>query len=92
MTLRVFVDYNTISDDPQGRIHINTVVQKYLLELLSPGLPLVLFDEESLEVDAVAEFDAEYDFWYGVPDWSTRRELPELTKEELKRISDSWSI
>jgi hypothetical protein len=91
MALRVFVDYNSEGDDPQGRIRINTVVQKYLLEFLRPGMALVLFDEESLEVDAVAEFEPELEFWYGVPDWSTRRDLPQLTKEEMKRVTDLWS-
>ncbi|MBA3873540.1 MAG: hypothetical protein H0X30_30785 [Anaerolineae bacterium] len=92
MALRVFVDYNTISDDVQGRIHINTVVFKSLLELLQPDLPLVLFDEESLEVDAVAEYELEYDFWYGVPDWSTRRELPQLTKEQQDNVHKLMSL
>jgi len=49
-------------------------------------LNLSSFDDESLEVDAVAEFDTKHQCWYGVPDWSTRRDLPQLTKEEMKRI------
>jgi len=92
MALRVFVDYNTATDDLSSRISINTQLFKHLLDILSPGLPLVLYDEDSLEVDAVAEFNHEYQCWYGLPDWSTRRDLPPLTEEELKRIRDSWSI
>jgi hypothetical protein len=92
MALRVFVDYNTEGDDEKGRIAINTVIDKLLLGHLRPGLPLILFDSESLEVDAVAEYDQEHQAWYGVPDWSTRRDLPPLSKEELNRISQSWSL
>jgi len=88
MALRVMVDYNTEYDAND----INTVGFKYLLDILRPGLPLVLFDSESLEVDAVAAFDAEHQCWYGVPDWSTRRDLPPLSKEEQDRIDKLWSL
>jgi ethanolamine ammonia-lyase large subunit len=91
MMLRVFVDYNTISDDERERVAINTVIFKYLLEHLQPNLPIILYDNESLEVNAVAEFDQEDQAWYGIPDWSTRRELPPLTQAELDSVSKLMS-
>jgi hypothetical protein len=75
MRLRVYVDYN--SEEQDGQIHINTVVYPELLDLLKPGLELRLYDEE-LEVNAVATFNEAYQTWYGVPDWSTRHDLPPL--------------
>jgi hypothetical protein len=86
MALRVFVDYNTMLADDKERVSINTSIFKYLLDDLHFGMPLVLYDEESLEVDAVADYDPEYKMWFGVPDWSTRRELSQLSQEELDRI------
>jgi len=74
-----------------GRIHINTVVDKYLLDILRPGLPLVLFDDESLEVDAVAEFDTNINVGMGCPIGLTAWILPQLTKRN-ERIRDLWSI
>ena len=91
MSLRVGVDYNTAADDASRRIFINTEVDKYLLDVLRPGIPLILYDDESLEVDAIAEFDTEQQRWFGVPDWTTRRDLPPLSKEELSRIRQSRS-
>jgi hypothetical protein len=81
MNLGVFVDYNIELHDDKGRIRLPTHVCKYLLDVLENGLPLVLYDDESREVDAIAANDAEYDFCYGVPDWSTRRDLPPLSHE-----------
>ena len=96
MTLRIFVDYNTVADKMSSyttseRVSINTKVFKHLLDVLRPSLPVILYDEESLEVDATAEFDTEHQRWYAVPDWTTRRELPPLSDEELNRIRQSMS-
>ena len=77
--LRIHVDYNTIDNhDPKRRVYINTVVQPELLTQLYTGQLLVLYDSESLEVDAIAEFDQRLQQWWGVPNWSTRRDLPPL--------------
>jgi hypothetical protein len=84
--LRVFVDYGTMFDDEKERVRLPTHIDKYLLGVLANGLPLVLYDDESMEVDAIAEYEPEYDFWYGVPDWCTRRDLPPLTQEQLAQI------
>jgi hypothetical protein len=79
MSLRVLVDYNTTLEDSRGRVYINTKVQKELLNHLIEAMPLTLYDYESLEVDAIAEFDEEEQGWYAIPDWSTRRDLPSLS-------------
>jgi hypothetical protein len=76
MSLRVYVDYNTIRDDDRGRVHINTTVYKELLNQLIDGMALTLYDDESMEVEAIAEFDEARQWWYAIPDWSTRRDLP----------------
>jgi hypothetical protein len=74
--LRVRVDYNTYEEiNGEGRVYINTIVEPELLSQLSLGLPVTLYDSESLEVDAVAQYDADFQHWYGIPDWSTRRDL-----------------
>ena len=80
MSLRVQVDYNTVLDDDRGRIFINTNAHKDLLNLLIPGMSLILYDYESLEVNAVAEFDETEQQRYAVPDWPTRRDLPPLKR------------
>jgi hypothetical protein len=75
MTLRVYVDFNTMATDDEERVFINTVVYPELADQLRPGLPIVLADE-TLEVKAVAEFDSDHQRWFGRPDWSTSRDLP----------------
>lgn len=77
MNLRIYVDYNTIMADERERVSINTLIPsaEYSIDQLIQGLVVTLYDEE-LEVDAVLEFDEAHQHWYGVPDWSTRRDLP----------------
>jgi hypothetical protein len=75
MRLRVHVDFNREADHDQGYIRINTLVQKHLLDILTQGIPLTL-NEPRLEVDAIADFDEQHGWGYGIPDWSTRRDLP----------------
>jgi hypothetical protein len=77
--LRVEVDFNTMQIDPRERVLINTVVEPSLLPHLHPGLPVTLFAPADMEVDAVLEFDEALQRWFGVPDWSTRRDLPSST-------------
>jgi hypothetical protein len=80
MRLRVHVDFNSLWDDEKGYININTLVDKHLLDILTQGMPLTLYDSESMEVDAIADLDKQNGRWYGIPDWSTRRDLPPLEK------------
>ena len=75
MPLRVSVDFNTMMVDPEERVCINTRIDKDLLEHLRPGL-LVLLCDETLEVEAIAEFDEEHQRWLARPNWSTSPDLP----------------
>lgn len=72
------MDFNSIEQNEW--IYFNTVVYPELPDLLKPGLPITLYDYESLEVDAVAgvEIHEGREWWYGIPDWSTRRDMPPL--------------
>ena len=84
MTMRIYVDFNSMAMDEQGRVQIGRVGREnakpkdgHLLELLQPGMPVTLYDEE-LEVDAIVElveFRDDYQAWVGTPDWSTQRDL-----------------
>ena len=75
MPMRVSVDFNTMMVDPEERVSINTGIHQDLLEHLRPGL-LVLLCDETLEVEAIAEFDEEHRRWLARPNWSTSRDLP----------------
>jgi hypothetical protein len=75
--MRVRVRVNFEREDKKGRIYINTFSHPDRLNGLKPGAELTLYDKE-MEVDAVAEFDETLQWWYGIPDWSTRRDLPPL--------------
>ena len=75
MAMRIYVDFNTITTDPQDRVYINTCLDPALVQKLRPGLTVMLYDEE-MEVAAVVEFDEHDQVWLGQPDWSTRRDLP----------------
>jgi hypothetical protein len=76
--IRLFVDFNSMNADEQGRVYIGKVDSPYddqeRLRLLSSGSEVLLEDGE-LEVEATVEFDEKYHIWFGKPDWSTRREL-----------------
>jgi hypothetical protein len=73
--IRIPVDFNTASSDKKKRVYINTRVDKWLLDYLKPGLRVLLY-EPDLEVEAVVEYDEEYQGWFGIPDWSTRYDPP----------------
>ncbi len=74
MTIRTYVDFNTMMTDEEERVYINTGINEDLESCLRPGLPIVLHDEE-MEVEAVVEFDEEHKLWLARPNWSTRRDL-----------------
>jgi hypothetical protein len=75
MTLRIAVDFNTMTVDEKERVYINTVLQPTLIEQLHPGLHVVLYDEE-MEVEATLEFDEQQHVWLGCPIWSTQQDIP----------------
>ena len=71
---RIYVDFNTMQTDTRERVFINTGVHPELARELLPGMSVILFDE-CLEVGGTVEFDSGTSEWYGVPDWTTRRDL-----------------
>jgi hypothetical protein len=82
MTLRIYVDFNTMTADARERAYINTGIQGNLAGSLRSGMVVVLADE-TLEVEAVIEYDEGDQTWWGEPIWSTSRDLahPEPTVE-----------
>jgi hypothetical protein len=83
MSVRIYVDFNTMAMDPQERVSINTEVQQNLATRLSSGLTVVLYDEE-MEVEGTAVFDVEHQQWFAQPRWETRRDLPLPEKTATK--------
>ena len=83
MAIRIYVDFNTMTTDPQERVYINTHMQPDLAEGLRPGLVVTLYDEE-MEVEATVEFDEKDHTWLGQPDWSTRRDLSALNSKDTR--------
>ncbi len=75
--LRIGVDFNSLSTDGT-MVRINTVVFKHLLEILHPGLRVILYASHDLEVEAMIHCEEDkrgQNWWYGIPDWDTMRDL-----------------
>ncbi|GIK65391.1 MAG: hypothetical protein BroJett018_31850 [Chloroflexota bacterium] len=75
--LRISVDFNSLSLDGK-MVRINTDIHQYLLNILYPGLRVILYASHDLEVEAMihCEQDSQgQDWWYGIPDWDTLRYL-----------------
>ena len=72
--IRIAVDFNTMTMDPQERVWIPVRAAQQLAHCLKPGLSIVLYDE-SLEVEAVAEYDEVDEGWWARPDQATYRDL-----------------
>jgi hypothetical protein len=72
MILRVYVDFNTMMQDPDERvaIHPSQVTSDF-----RPGMRISIADE-TLEVEGTLEFDRERRTWLVRPDWPTQRDLP----------------
>ena len=74
MTMRLYVDFNTMAMDPKERVYINPHTQAVLMQELHAGL-VVTLDDEEMEVEAIVEFDEHDRVWLGQPHWSMRRDL-----------------
>lgn len=74
MSMRIYVDFNTMTMDPQERVSLNAYLQRDPTAQLCPQLRVVLFDEE-MEVEGTIEFDSEHQQWLAQPDWGTRQDL-----------------
>jgi hypothetical protein len=79
--LRIYADFNNC--DEQGRVRLNTVGSLRDIDVLqrdmAPGLRVIVYTPDELEVEADLEFDV---IWLGTPDWATikyldRSEMPE---------------
>ena len=74
--IRTAVDFNTMTMDPQERVWIPASAAKRLADCHRPGLPVLLYDE-TLEVEAIAEFDEADNGWWARPDQATYRDVPD---------------
>jgi len=75
--LRIYVDFNEMTADGK-RVLINTYSDQLVRDVLHPGLKVLLYTPGDLEVAGVVELDIDAngtEWWYGVPDWTTVREL-----------------
>ncbi len=72
--LRIGVDFNSRSLDG-NMVLINTRIHKLLLDILSPGQRVILYESHDLEVEAVLSDDRNEDWWDALPDWDTVRYL-----------------
>jgi hypothetical protein len=90
---RLFADFNGITRDEFGeKVAVGKQgswqIERYRpLGWLVPGSTVKLSDGE-LEVVAILELDATTDYWYGRPDWATRRDLSSRAQgvEELRQF------
>lgn len=76
--LRILVDFNAMTADGT-RVWINTDLHEDLLDTLHSGSRVTLYEPNDIEVEAVIEIVRKEDGterWYGIPDWSTLRDLP----------------
>ena len=70
---KIYVDFNSRTG-PHGII-IHPSVISAGTTIYHAGDLVTLYDEE-LEVDARLEYHAEEQWWVGIPDWSTKRNIP----------------
>ncbi|MFL5762160.1 MAG: hypothetical protein ACJ789_20870 [Thermomicrobiales bacterium] len=72
---RIYVDFNTTMTDDRERVYVSCRTQPELLSILQVGQRVVLFCED-MEAEAVLEYEADRDNFYGVVDWSTLVHYP----------------
>lgn len=70
MVTRIYVDFNS----PYGSERVPIDFERSLLGItgLASGMPVILYCEE-MEVDAILEYDSSLEYWFGIPDWKSRR-------------------
>jgi hypothetical protein len=76
--LRIPVDFNAMTSD-RRRVQINKHLNEQLLNNIDSGSRVILYTPNELEVEGTIEIDQDENgtkWWYGVPDWSTVRDLP----------------
>jgi hypothetical protein len=76
--VRIPVDFNTMNTNPDEKVVIYTKAhfkedEEWIRELKA-GCRVILYDGE-MEVEAILEGEPGAQIWYGIPDWSTRKDL-----------------
>jgi len=78
---RISVDFNTMGRGKGGRVLINLSApsnrDRVPPECLQPGARVLVYEGEEtdvLEVEATLELDEEYQDWWAIPHWFTRRD------------------
>lgn len=76
--LKVRVDFNAMTKDGEKVI----IGQALKGVTVSPGDRIIIYEPHDFEVEAIVEYEIEENYnrewWYAVPDWSTRRDLPTI--------------
>ena len=72
----ISVDFNTMTMDDRERVLIPTHVETALSRQLRSGQEVLLYDE-SVEGEANIEFDPVDRRWWALPNWASRRHLPD---------------
>lgn len=74
---RILVDFNTMTQD-EGPFDSRRVriPKRFAEPYFREGLRVLIYDKE-LQAEANLEYDGEMDMWLVLPDWSTRRDLPD---------------
>jgi hypothetical protein len=75
MSERIYVDFNIMACDLGCDFERVIVPQAEKLSGLQPGQRVGVYDE-TLEVEAVLEYDEEHAVWWARPIWATSRDLP----------------
>jgi hypothetical protein len=73
---RISVDFNTGMAVERGRIYVSGPEHPELLGDLTDGERVVLFEPEDIEAEAVLEYEADCNRFYGVVDWETLVHYP----------------
>lgn len=75
---KILADFNSMTSDGRRIFIGNNRSQE-----LSPGDRVLIHEPDDFEVEADIELDVDEndrEWWYAVPDWSTRRDLPPSNK------------
>jgi hypothetical protein len=76
--IRLSVDFNALTPDGE-KVWINPEYENALVfDQCKPGLRVLLVDSD-LEVEATLALEVDEqgrEWWYGIADWSTQRDLP----------------
>ena len=75
--IRIPVDFNAMNK-AGTHVWINTKIHATLIDVLKPDMRVILYESYDMQVEATIEIEENRDgikTWYGVADWSTRKDL-----------------